>query len=232
MTEEVQFELDSAKEAMLKSIERLDSELLKIRAGKANPSMLSSVKVDYYGSLTPLSQVANVSTPDAKTLSVQPWERTLIETISKAIIDSNLGLNPQNNGEVIMISIPALTEERRRNLFKQAKSVGEDAKVGIRSARKLANDGVKALKDDGLSEDVIKAAETTIQELTNSYTTKIDSTITVRKMFQGGGTEKVFLLNSPWIKSIKVLSRSKVRRAKLYYLRERTGKSARLKSRL
>ena len=117
--------------------------------------------------------MANVSTPDAKTLSVQPWERTLIETISKAIIDSNLGLNPQNNGEVIMISIPALTEERRRNLCKQAKSVGEDAKVGIRSARKSANDGVKALKEDGLSEDVIKAAETTIQELTNSYTTKI-----------------------------------------------------------
>ncbi len=177
MTEEVQFELDSAKETMLKSMERLDSELLKIRAGKANPSMLSSVKVDYYGSLTPLAQVANVSTPDAKTLSVQPWERTLIEAISKAIIDSNLGLNPQNNGEIIMISIPALTEERRRDLCKQAKSVGEDAKVGIRSSRKAANDGVKVLKDDGLSEDIIKAAETTIQELTNSYTAKIDSII-------------------------------------------------------
>jgi len=115
MTEEVQFELDSAKEAMQKSIERLDSELTKIRAGKANPSMLSSVKLDYYGSLTPLSQVANVSTPDAKTLTVQPWEKGMLDPISKAIIDSNLGLNPQNNGDVIIISIPALTEERRRD---------------------------------------------------------------------------------------------------------------------
>jgi ribosome recycling factor len=175
MTEEIKFELDSATEAMLKSMERLDSELLKIRAGKANPSMLSSVKVDYYGSLTALAQVANVSTPDAKTLSVQPWEKSLIDVISKAIIDSNLGLNPQNNGEIIMISIPALTEERRRDLCKQAKSVAEDAKVGIRSARKSANDGIKALKDDGVSEDIIKAAETKVQELTNVYTIKIDS---------------------------------------------------------
>lgn len=177
MTEEVQFELDSAKESMVKSMVRLESELLKIRAGKANPSMLSSVKVDYYGSLTPLSQVANVSTPDAKTLSVQPWEKSLIDVISKAIIDSNLGLNPQNNGDIIMISIPVLTEERRRDLCKQAKAVGEDAKVGIRSARKAANDGVKVLKDDGLSEDIIKAAETQIQDLTNSYSVKIDSVI-------------------------------------------------------
>lgn len=177
MTEEVKFELDSAEEAMQKSITRLDSELLKIRAGKANPSMLSSVKVDYYGSLTALSQVANVSTPDGKTLSVQPWEKSMLDTISKAIIDSNLGLNPQNNGEVIIISIPALTEERRRDLSKQAKSVGEDAKVAIRSARKSANDGIKGLKDDGLPEDEIKAAEQKVQDLTNSYTVKVDAVI-------------------------------------------------------
>lgn len=178
MNEEVQFELDSAKEAMQKSMVRLDSELIKIRTGKANPSMLMSVKVDYYGSLTPLSQVANVSTPDAKTLSVQPWEKSMLEPISKAIMDSNLGLNPQNNGEVIMISIPALTEERRKNLCKQAKAVGEDAKVAIRSARKAANDGIKGLKDDGLPEDIVKKAETEVQDLTNSYTTKVDSILT------------------------------------------------------
>jgi ribosome recycling factor len=181
MTEEVQFELDSAKEAMDKSIDRLDSELTKIRAGKANPSMLSSVKLDYYGTLTPLSQVANVSTPDAKTLTVQPWEKGMLDPISKAIIDSNLGLNPQNNGEIIIISIPALTEERRRNLSKQAKSVGEDAKVGIRSARKSANDGIKSLKEDGLPEDVQKAAEVKVQDLTNNFVTRVDAIISAKE---------------------------------------------------
>ena len=181
MTEEVQFELDSARELMQKSLERLDQELTKVRAGKSNPSMLSSVKVDYYGALTPLAQVANVSTPDAKTLTVQPWEKGMIEPISKSIIDANLGLNPQNNGDVIIISIPALTEERRRDLSKQAKSVGEDAKVAIRSARKSANDGVKILKDDGLPEDVQKSAELKVQDLTNEYVTKVDAVITAKE---------------------------------------------------
>lgn len=181
MTEEVQFELDSAKESMQKSMDRLDSELTKIRAGKSNPSMLSSVKVDYYGALTPLSQVANVSTPDAKTLTVQPWEKGMLEPISKSIIDSNLGLNPQNNGDLIIISIPALTEERRRDLSKQAKAVGEDAKVGVRSARKSANDGIKALKEDGLPEDAQKDAETKVQDLTNDYVSKIDSVIAIKE---------------------------------------------------
>jgi ribosome recycling factor len=175
MTEEVEFELDSAKETMQKSLTRLESELTKIRAGKANPSMLSSVKVDYYGATTPLSQVANVSTPDAKTLTVQPWEKGMIDPISKAIIDSNLGLNPQNNGDVIIISIPMLTEERRRDLCKQAKAVGEDAKVGVRSARKIANDSIKGLKEEGLPEDAQKDAETKIQDLTNSHVARIDS---------------------------------------------------------
>lgn len=177
MTEEVQFELDSAKEGMQQSIDRLEKELMKIRAGKANPSMLSSVKIDYYGALTPLSQVANVNTPDAKTLTVQPWEKGLIESISKAIIDSNLGLNPQNNGEVIIISIPPLTEDRRRDLSKQAKAVGEDAKVAIRSARKAANDGIKALKDNGLPEDLQKASELKVQDLTNEFVAKVDKVV-------------------------------------------------------
>jgi ribosome recycling factor len=180
MTEEVQFELDSCQEAMQKSLERLDQELTKIRAGKSNPSMLSSVKVDYYGALTPLAQVANVSTPDAKTLTVQPWEKGMLEPISKAIIDSNLGLNPQNNGDVIIISIPALTEERRRDLTKQAKGVGEDAKVAIRSARKNANDGVKLLKDDGLPEDALKDAESKVQDLTNEFVGRVDAVIAAK----------------------------------------------------
>lgn len=181
MTEEIQFELDSAKEAMDKSLERLNNELTKVRAGKANPSMLSMVKVDYYGAITPLAQVANVSTPDAKTLTVQPWEKAMLDPISKAITNSNLGLNPQSNGEVIILSIPALTEERRRDLSKQAKGIGEDAKVGIRSARKAANDGIKALKEDGLPEDVQKDAEAQIQDLTNSYTAQIDKIVAAKE---------------------------------------------------
>ena len=177
MSEEIQLELDAAKEAMDKSMERLEKELTKIRAGKANPSMLSTVMVEYYGAATPLSQVANVSTPDPKTLTVQPWEKTMLDPISKAIIDSNLGLNPMSNGEVLILSIPPLTEERRRDLCKQAKAVGEDAKVGIRSARKSANDGLKALKDEGFPEDMLKTAETKVQDITNSYTAKIDSVV-------------------------------------------------------
>ena len=137
--EEISFVIDTAKEAMDKALDHLDKSFVNIRAGKANPVMLSTVKVDYYGSQTPLSQVANVNTPDAQTLSVQPWEKNLIPEIEKAIMVANLGFNPMNNGESIIISIPPLTEERRRELVKQAKAEGEHAKVGIRNARKDAN---------------------------------------------------------------------------------------------
>lgn len=178
MEEEIQFELDSAKESMQKSVDRLEVELLKIRAGKANPSMLSQVFVDYYGAKTPLSQVANVSTPDARTLSVQPWEKSLLQDISKAIIDANLGLNPQSNGDVIMIAIPALTEERRTSLVKQTKGYGEDAKVAIRVARKDANDVIKKLQKDGLPEDRAKSVEGEIQDITASYSSKVDAVLT------------------------------------------------------
>lgn len=177
MEEEIQFEIDSAKEAMQKSIDRLVIELSKIRAGKANPSMLGQVYVDYYGAKTPLSQVANVSTPDARTLSVQPWEKQLLQDISKAIIDANLGLNPQNNGETIMIAIPVLTEERRLSLVKQTKGFGEDAKVSIRSARKSANDAVKQMQKDGLPEDTVKKVEDQIQNVTAEYSSKVDTTL-------------------------------------------------------
>jgi len=177
MEEEIQFELDSAKESMQKSIDRLENELLKIRAGKANPSMLSSVFVDYYGAKTPLSQVANVSTPDPRTLSVQPWEKSILQDVSKAITDANLGLNPQSNGDIIMISIPPLTEERRTSLVKQTKGYGEEAKVAIRSARKDANDTIKKMQKDGLPEDRAKTIEGEIQDITASYSAKVDSVL-------------------------------------------------------
>ena len=172
--EEIQMALEEAKEQMEKSLTHLKAGLLKIRAGKASPSMMDSVKVDYYGSLTPLKQVSNISTPDARTLQVQPWEKAMLEPISTGIINSNLGLNPQSNGEVIMINIPALTEERRRELAKQAKAEAENAKVSIRNARKDANDFVKAAEKDGLSEDAAKNAEQDVQTLTDSYSKKVD----------------------------------------------------------
>ena len=156
MEEEIDFIIESADEAMQNSIAHFEKELLKIRAGKASPSMVSGVMVDYYGALTPLPQVANIGTMDARTLTIQPWEKAVLEPIERAIINANLGLNPQSNGEMILINVPQLTEERRRTLVKQAKAVAEDAKVGIRNSRKEANDEVKKLEKDGLSEDRCK----------------------------------------------------------------------------
>ena len=177
MSEMIDLAFDSAKEDMQKAMERLDTELRKIRAGKAHPSMLESVKVDYYGSLTPLNQVGNVSTTDPRTLTVQAYEKSMLDPIAAAITNANLGLNPMNNGEVLIISVPMLTEERRRELAKQAKSVGENAKVSIRNARKEANDAIKATKDDGASEDAIKAGESNVQSLTDDFTKKVDARI-------------------------------------------------------
>lgn len=177
MQEDLDFVIDAAKESMAGTITYLADELLKIRAGKANPAMLQSVMVDYYGSLTKLSQVANVNTPDAKTLRIQPWEKAMIEPIEKAIAYSNLGFNPQNNGEVIIITIPPLTEERRRDLVKTAKAEAEHARVSIRTARKDANDEIKKLQKDGLSEDIAKSAEVEIQSLTDEFNKKIDAEI-------------------------------------------------------
>ena len=181
MSEMIDLAYDSAKEDMQKAMDRLDTELRKIRAGKAHPSMLDSVKVDYYGALTPLNQVGNVSTTDPRTLTVQAYEKTMLDPIAMAITNANLGLNPMNNGEVLIISVPALTEERRRELAKQAKAVGETAKVSIRNARKDANDAVKASKDDGASEDAIKAGEANIQTLTNDFTKQVDDRISAKE---------------------------------------------------
>ncbi|TMM58326.1 ribosome recycling factor [Maribacter algarum] len=173
MNEEITFILDAAKESMDGAIAHLEKEFMKIRAGKANPSMLSNVKVDYYGSQTPLSQVANVNTPDARTISVQPWEKNMLQEIEKAIMNANLGFNPMNNGDMVIINVPPLTEERRRDLVKQAKAEAEDAKVSVRSARQDANKEIKGLDD--ASDDLKKNAETDVQELTDSYTKKIDA---------------------------------------------------------
>lgn len=182
MEEEVKFGIDEAKSSMNDAIEHLKHELTKIRAGKANPSMLDGVMVDYYGSPTPLSQVANVNTLDARTLTVQPWEKAMLDEIAKGIINGNLGLNPQNNGEMIIINVPALTEERRRDLVKKAKAEGENAKVGIRNNRKEANDFIKELKNDGLSEDLVKDGENQVQSITDSFIKKIDELIATKEV--------------------------------------------------
>ncbi|RMG79465.1 MAG: ribosome recycling factor [Bacteroidetes bacterium] len=181
MTEELDMVFDVASEAMEKAVNHLKNELTKIRTGKANPMMLDSVKVEYYGVLTPLNQVANINTPDPRTISVQPWEKKMLDEIEKAIINANLGLNPQNNGELIMINIPPLTEERRKSLVKQAKAEGEKAKVGIRNARKEANEEIKKLQKEGLPEDTAKDAEEKVQELTNKYTSLVDKLVEAKE---------------------------------------------------
>ncbi|MBF00210.1 ribosome recycling factor [Flavobacterium coralii] len=172
--EEIDFILDSTKESMNNSLLHLEKEFLNIRAGKASPAMLGGVKVDYYGAATPLSQVANINTPDARTITIVPWEKSMMQPIEKAIMIANLGFNPMNNGESIIISVPPLTEERRRDLVKQAKAEAEEAKIGVRNARKDANTEIKKLEKDGVSEDVCKSAEDEVQELTNSYIKKVD----------------------------------------------------------
>ncbi len=169
MIEDIELILDIAQEQMSEAISRLENVLSKIRAGKASPNMLSAVKVDYYGAVTPLSQMANVSTPDPQTISIQPFDKSVMGDIEKAIVEANLGLNPMNNGELIMINVPALTEERRRDLVKQVKSESENCKVSVRNARQKANDEIKKLSKDGLSEDMVRDAETSVQNLTDKY---------------------------------------------------------------
>tara|TARA_B100001093_G_scaffold68056_2_gene58175 strand:- start:15546 stop:16097 length:552 start_codon:yes stop_codon:yes gene_type:complete len=176
--EEIEFIIEACKESMSNSIDHLERELLNIRAGKANPSMLSSVRVEYYGSLTPLSQIANISTPDSQTISVQPWEKDKLQDIEKAIMIANLGFNPMNNGESIIISIPPLTEERRRELVKISKVEIEQAKVSVRNARKEANNEIK--KTDS-STDQKAISEDDIQNLTDSFIEKIDKIYIIKE---------------------------------------------------
>lgn len=172
MEEEIKFIVDSTKEAMDAAILHLEKKLSNIRAGKASPAMLNGVMVDYYGSPTPLSQVANVNTPDGMTITIQAWEKSLIPEIEKGIHAANLGFNPMNNGESVIINVPPLTEERRRDLAKQAKAECEDAKIGVRNDRKNANNEIKELD---ISEDLKKNLEIDIQQLTDAHISKIDA---------------------------------------------------------
>ena len=174
MNEDIELILDVAEEQMQESISRLEIVLSKIRAGKASPQMLSSVKVDYYGALTPLSQMANINTPDSQTISIQPFDKSVMGDIEKSIVEANLGLNPMNNGELIMINVPSLTEERRRELVKQVKSEIETSKVSIRNIRQKANDEMRKLGKSGISEDLVRDAEQDVQNLTNLFSSKID----------------------------------------------------------
>lgn len=176
--EEIEFIIESCEESMENSINHLEKALLNIRAGKASPSMLASVKLDYYGSLTSLSQISNINTPDAQTISVQPWEKDKLLDIEKAIMIANLGFNPMNNGESIIITIPPLTEERRLELVKIAKSEIEDAKISIRNSRKDANNEIK--KSD-VSLDQKSLSEKDIQNLTDNYTSKIDKIYLIKE---------------------------------------------------
>lgn len=173
MNEEIEFILESAKEAMGKALTHLEKQFVNIRAGKASPSMLGSVTVDYYGTQTPLAQVANVNTPDGRTITVQPWEKSMLQDIEQAIMVANLGFNPMNNGESVIINVPPLTEERRRELAKQAKSEAEEAKISIRGSRKDANNELKKLSE--ISEDLKKNVETDIQEMTDAKIKTVDS---------------------------------------------------------
>ncbi|MDB4291039.1 ribosome recycling factor [Cyclobacteriaceae bacterium] len=179
--EEVDFFLEHAVETMGKSLARLSQELTKIRAGKAMPNMLDALNVDYYGNSTPVHQVASITTPDARTLIIKPWEKAMIGEIEKAIVNSDLGLNPQNDGEIVRINIPALTEERRIILVKQAKAAAENGKVSIRNIRKDTNEQLKKLLKEGASEDLIKNAEANVQKHTDEHVKKIDGIFEVKE---------------------------------------------------
>ena len=177
MNEDAQLVVDMSREKMEKALLHLETEISHIRAGKANPHLLDGIMVDYYGNPTPLHQVSNISTPDPKTIAIQPWEKSLIVAIEKSIMASNLGITPVNNGEIIRINIPALTEERRKELVKQVKQEGEIAKVSVRNARREANEELKKMQKEGLPEDDAKVGEIEIQKFTDEFSVKIDKEI-------------------------------------------------------
>lgn len=174
MLEECQLVYDDVEENMAKAIVHLEREFQKIRAGKASPDMLSGVMVDFYGVMTPINQTSNVTSPDPRQIIVQPWDKSQITNIEKAILNANLGFNPKNEGEVLRIIVPAVTEERRRELVKQAKNELEDSKIGIRNSRRAGNDEAKQLEKEGVPEDDVKRLQDDIQKLTDQYTEKVD----------------------------------------------------------
>lgn len=181
MEDEIQLQLEDTQEKMQKAIQHLEDELIRVRAGKATPNILDGINVDYYGALTPLNQVSNISTPDAKTIAVQPWEKSMIGPIEKAIMVANIGLTPANNGELIRINIPPLTEERRISLVKQIKNMAENTRVSIRNSRREGNEAFKQMKKDGLSEDQEKESEIKIQEMTDNSINEVDKLLEVKE---------------------------------------------------
>ena len=181
MNEEINFCLDLAREQMQESLNHLEISLSKIRAGKASPQMLRAVVVDYYGSVTPLTQMANVTTPDSQTITIQPFDKSMIADIEQAIVNAQLGFNPSNNGEKVIINVPALTEERRRDLVKQVKIEIEKSKISCRNIRQKSNDELKKIGKEGVSEDIIRDAEESIQSITNEHTVKIDDVFSAKE---------------------------------------------------
>lgn len=181
MQEDIDLYMQAAREGMDGSVEHLEKELSKVRTGRASSSLVSGLMVAYYGSDTPMNQVANISTTDARTIIIQPWEKSMLAPIERAIFEANLGVTPQNDGEIVRISIPPLTEERRRDLVKRAKSFGEEAKIGIRSSRRELMEAIKQTVKDGYPEDAGKDAEDQAQKMTNSFTAKVDSLIEAKE---------------------------------------------------
>ena len=181
MNEEVDLITEETKDRMQKALEHLEHELARLRAGRATPVLLDGITVDYYGVNSPLAQVSNINTPDPKTILIQPWEKTMLGTIEKAIMAANIGLTPVNNGEVIRINIPPLTEERRHQLVKQVRNEGEVAKISVRNSRKWANDELKQLLKDGLPEDIEKIAGEMVQEMTHNFNSKIDKVMAIKE---------------------------------------------------
>ena len=181
MTDDLSFILEEGKESMTKAINHLEAELVKIRAGKANPTMLDGIMVDYYGNPTPINQVGNISAMDARTISIQPWEKNMLQPIERAIIAANIGINPQNDGNIIRLFLPPLTEERRREMVKRSNAEGEQAKVAVRSIRREAIEQIKKLQKEGLSEDQAKDSETEIQEMTDKFISLVEKHLAAKE---------------------------------------------------
>ena len=181
MDEEIELLTEETRDRMEKAIEHLEHELARLRAGRANPALLDGITVDYYGVNSPLNQISNINTPDPKTITIQPWEKNMLGTIEKAIMAANIGLTPVNNGELIRINIPALTEERRHQLVKQVRNEGETAKISLRTTRKWANDELKVMLKEGLPEDTEKEAVETVLEMVHTFTAKVDKIMALKE---------------------------------------------------
>jgi ribosome recycling factor len=181
MNEEIELIMEEARDRMTKALEHLEHELARLRAGRATPALLDGITVDYYGVNSPLSQVSNINTPDPKSILIQPWEKNMLGPVEKAIMAANIGLTPVNNGEVIRINVPPLTEERRHQLVKQVRNEGETAKISIRNSRKWGNDELKSLLKEGLPEDLEKNAVDSIQEMTHDFTIKVDKVMATKE---------------------------------------------------